>query len=472
MGGKAAMLLVLGFSLIFLVFGNNFNSLTTRAIKNEASYYNETMAHNIAIAGANMVANAVFMDKAWDDGYFKLPYQGGILNVYITNPSGYNSKVTICHKPGTRAEHTISAPPSIKDTLLNNGDYLGDCRGTSMDPNLVLIYAEGIFPDPDKCPPFITPDTSVVYVKLQPSSFAKYGNFYDRMHAIPATGDTFDGYFHVNNTMKTWGHPVFLDKVTSKGGLVMYNTKNPEFQKGYTSGIDVKRPWDTTNFRKLGLNGGAVIRDTTKSGKRVDVEMEFKSDGTVKYRYRIFDGSPTWTPYKIQPLSDLTSNGVIYIERGNLYVKGTVRGQATIVVTKNNKSGCGRIFQTDDLKYNTDPTKDPSSNDMLGLVAEGNIRLVYNDDTKHHDIITQASLFSKNGSVGPDNRLVSNDGYLASWKILGGIIAHDVRVTAHYNSVGPYEGYKFVHKFDRRFLTRVPPHFPHAKNYEVVSWYE
>ncbi len=34
MGGKAAMLLVLGFSLIFLVFGSNFNSLSTRSVDN------------------------------------------------------------------------------------------------------------------------------------------------------------------------------------------------------------------------------------------------------------------------------------------------------------------------------------------------------------------------------------------------------------------------------------------------------
>ncbi len=475
MGGKAAMLLVLGFSLIFLVFGNNFNSLTTRAVVNQSDYYNETMAHNLAVTGANLAANAVFMDKNWDDGYEDLAYQGGIINVYVTNPTaGTGSKVKVCHKPGTSAQHTISVASSAVSAHLAHGDYLGDCSGGGTSSNIqVVIYSEGIFPDPDNCPPDITPDTFSVYVELQPSNFAKYGNFYDAMNsAIPATGDTFDGPFHVNNTMRTWGSPVFLGKVTSKGGLVMYNTKNPEFHGGYQSGVDRPRPWDTTNYRSVAFSGGAVFRDTTGSGKRVDVEMEFKSNGKVKYRYRIFDGSATWTPYKTKNLSDVTSNGLIYIEKGNVYIKGTLKGKATVVVTKHGVSNCGNIYQVDDLKYKTDPRDNPNSTDMLGLVAEQDIRLVYNDDTKHDDIITMASMYAKNGTVGPDDALIHNDGYLAEWKILGGIIAKDVRVTAHYNYSGPYEGYKFVHDYDERFLTRVPPYFPHAKDYEVVSWFE
>jgi len=462
MGGKAAMLLVLGFSLIFLVFGQNFNSLSTRSVENFNDYYTKTMAHNIAVAGANFAANAVFMDKTWEDGYTNLSYQGGIINVYVTNPTGAHSKVKVCHKPGSSNSHTISIDPSSLPAHLAHGNYLGECSGSSSS-TMVTIYSEGIY----------NGDTSTAYVELEPSNFAKYGNFYDRMNnAIPATGDTFHGPFHVNSTMRTWGSPVFWGKVTSKGGLVMYNTKNPEFHGGYESGVDQPRPWDTTNFRTVANTDGFIFKDTTGSGKRTDVELEFKDNGKVKYRYKIFDGSATWTPYKEAELTDLTPNGLIYIEKGNLFVKGTLNGKATVVVTKNNVSNCGNIYQTDDIKYKTDPKQNPNSTDMLGLIAEQNIRLQYNNDTKHHDVITQASMYAMNGDIGPDNALVSNYGVLSSWRILGGLIAHDVRVTAHYNWVGPYEGYRFVHDYDERFLNTVPPYFPHTKNYEVVSWYE
>ena len=163
---------------------------------------------------------------------------------------------------------------------------------------------------------------------------------------------------------------------------------------------------------------------------------------------------------------------MIYIERGDVRIKGTLNGKATVVASKKGKSGCGNIYQIDDLQYKDDPTVIGTSDDILGLVAEENIRIEYNADTKHHDIITQASMFALNGSIGPDNQLISNDGVLTSWKILGGLIANTTRVTAHYSGSTPYEGYKFVHRFDQRFMRAVPPHFPHTKNFEVVSWYE
>lgn len=459
MGGKAAMLLVIGFSLIFMVFGNRFNNLSISSVDNNSEYYIHNMAHNIAVAGANLAANKVFIDKTWDTGYEDLPYQGGIVNVYVTNPTGSSSKVEICHGKGKHHRHTIRVNAHSVAAHLAHGDVLGNC-GSPLTADMVLIYSEGIFQG----------DTSSVYVELQPSTFAKYGNFYDKMaSAIPATGDIFQGPFHVNDKMRTWGSPEFFGKVTSKKGLQMYNTKDPIFHGGYESGVDVPRPFDTTGMRSAGSGGGIVIRDTTGANKKVDVEIEF--DGNkVEYRYMIDDGSSTWSSVKKVKLSDF--NGMIYAERANVYVKGEIDGRATVVSTKMGKSGCGNIYQTDDLTYKVDPIAKPSSDNMLGLVAEENIRLQYNAHTKGKDIITQASMFAFNGDIGPDDALVTNDHKLAEWQILGGVIAHDVRVTAHYNAVGPYEGYKFIHTYDERFLHSVPPFFPHTKNYEIVSWYE
>ena len=124
------------------------------------------------------------------------------------------------------------------------------------------------------------------------------------------------------------------------------------------------------------------------------------------------------------------------------------------------------------MEYNSNPKTDPNSKDVLGLVAEDNIRLQYNNETKHKDIVTQASMFALNGNIGPDNQLVGNDGKLASWKILGGLIANTTRVTAHYSGSVPYEGYRFVHSYDNRFMTYAPPFFPNTKSLEIVSWYE
>ena len=105
------------------------------------------------------------------------------------------------------------------------------------------------------------------------------------------------------------------------------------------------------------------------------------------------------------------------------------------------------------------------------MVAEDNIRIVNNANTIGQDVITQASMFAKNGNIGPDDGLV-NQPSLRSWRILGGLIAKTTRVTANYNATGPTNGLKFVHDYDDRFMTMVPPSFPHTRFYEIVSWYE
>ena len=83
MGGKAALLLVVGFSLTYLVIGQNFGSLSTRAVENLTNYYEETASHNIAVSGANMAAHEIFKDPTWTAGYNNLSFSGGNLNVTV-----------------------------------------------------------------------------------------------------------------------------------------------------------------------------------------------------------------------------------------------------------------------------------------------------------------------------------------------------------------------------------------------------
>lgn len=477
MGGKAAMFLVMGFSIIFLVFGNNFNNLSTRSVDNNSNYYINNMAHNIAVAGANIAANKVFMDKTWDDGFYHLPYQGGVINVYVTNPDGSTSggKITICHNYGKHNAHTISIGAPALPAHLAHGDHIGACGTTATD--MVVIYAEGIYPDPSKISAGEYSDTSSVYVELQPSTFAKYGNFYDKLSAIPATGDVFEGPFHVNDKMKTYGSPEFFGKVTSKKSLTMYGTKDPIFHGGYENGVDVPRPFDTTGMRVAGSTGGLVLRAPDGSGDEIDVEITLKDKKVeieiLGYDDDDYDDYEDGGPLVKETIKLEDINGMIYAEKANIYLKGTIDGAATIVASKKGKNGYGNIFQTDDIEYKDDITKKTDSDNMLGLVAEENFRIQYNSDTRHKDIETHASIFASNGDVGPDDKLRINDGKLASWNILGGVIAHDIRATAYYNWAGnPYKGYKYVHSYDARFLHTVPPFFPHTQNYEIVSWYE
>lgn len=83
MAGKASLLLVMGFSMILLVFGNRLNRLSTDTVDNFTNYYSENMTHNLAVSGANLAANKIFMNTNWDAGFKNLKMNGGTLDVRV-----------------------------------------------------------------------------------------------------------------------------------------------------------------------------------------------------------------------------------------------------------------------------------------------------------------------------------------------------------------------------------------------------
>ncbi|MDX9924590.1 MAG: hypothetical protein RBS48_07475 [Ignavibacteriaceae bacterium] len=463
MGGKAALLLVLGFSLIFLVVGHNFNRLTIRGMDNYSRYYIETIAYNIAVSGANLAANSIFMDKTWEAGFSNLSYQGGTLNVYVSNNAAGNpnGKVTICHIPpgNSSARHTMSIPAGAVAAHLAHGDFLGTCDANTNYQQLATIVSEGTFEGV----------TKTIIVELRPSNFAKFGNYYASISsAYPATGDTFDGPFHTNGKLTTMGSPVFLGKVSTRTGLTKSGTpKDPKFYGGYETGLDLPLVFDTTGMRS---KASKIFRDTTNSNKKVDVKLYFNSNSTVTFQQRV--GTGAWSASKTQNLSTFAPNGIIYVERGNVYTKGVVNGNITIAATKKGTSGAGGVYFEDDFTYASDPRTNPNSDDLAGIIAEETIRIQSNSNTLGKSITTMASMYCMNGTIGPEDGLV-NQNFLGNWNIFGGLIADDLRVTANYNNAGnPYKGLRFVHKYDERLLLKVPPYFPHTNNYEVVSWFE
>lgn len=470
MGGRAAMLLVLGFSVIFLTIGFNFNNLTNRSVENAMDYYNETQAYNLAVSGANLAANQIFLDKSWSKGYQNQKMGDGTINVYVSN--NYSStgsllksgKTIICHIPPGNPDkaHTLSIANSAVAAHLAHGDYLGKCKDDHYSDDIATIFSEGTYGGV----------TKVVVVKLRPSTFSKFGNYYSIMTAYPATGDTFAGPFHIEGSLTTYGQPVFLGKVTCKGGLIKKGSPpKPIFNAGIQEGVS--NPLEV-DFSGISAKADMVFKAPgliSKGSKGIDVRMYFSKDGKVTYSTRL-QGSSTWSAETTKALTEIAPNGIIYADKGNFFIKGTLNGKVTLYAAKNGKTGYGNIYFEDNMVYNDVPSKEsPNSDDMLGLVAEENIRIQYNSNTVGKDIFTHASMFAKNGNVGPEDGLVTQKA-LKSWKILGGITAKNTRVTATYSGSKPIRGLKFVHTFDERFYTAEPPAFPHTKNFEVVSWYE
>ncbi len=466
MGGKGAIFLVLGFSTIFLVFGHRFNSLSTETLDNITNYYAHTQAYNISVTAANIAASKLYFDSNWEPGstYRNVYFNGGEYSV-----TKYTATVgdTVLQIVTPETVYNISNPGRDR---------------------LQAIYVRAKYHINGKYPFGGSPENEIIdnetVIVLAPSSFAYYGNYYQTMSAFPATGDVFSGPFHVNGRLITYGSPTFTGRVTSKDGLTTRQTSGgtelPDFQDGYEGGVDVPPDFDTTGMRLGALTNGKIFKDTTGAGRRTRVNFEFLPNGNVKYRQKI--GSGSWSSYTTEPLANLAPNGTIFVERGIVKVKGTLNGKVTVVSSSKGDNNAGKIIQTDDLRYayRKDPIHYGNAPGILGLVAEKDITLQYNHNTKHQDIYTDAVMYAQKGKVGPDNGLMNNDGRLRDWKIFGSIAAKDVKATAYYSRqwidgryiFAPYKGYRFVQDYDNRVNLSPPPFYPTSDKFHVATWLE
>jgi hypothetical protein len=312
-----------------------------------------------------------------------------------------------------------------------------------------------------------------VIVLLEPKNFAQYGNFYNSMAAWAATGDTFSGPFHTNDYLKCYGDPVFLGYTTTKNGVKLYHkngTDHPEFHGGLQEGIFIPLEFDTSEIKQAAFNGGKIFYDTTGSNKKIDVKLQLLANGTVDYSVNI--DNKGWTPTLNTPLNSIAPNGVIYIEKGNLFIEGTLNGRLSVVASRKGDNGAGKIHITDDLRYSKNPLIDPTSTDMLGLIAENYAQVDFNPATGDLDL--HASIYSQKDGLIIEDYAKYPTAY--NMNIIGGVIGEKVRATAKYvwngSAYVPTNGYSYVHRFDERFNKTVPPFFPKTKYYKVVTWLE
>ena len=91
MAGKATFIVIIGFTLVFMVAIKNFGRISTDAVGNMVTYYTEMIAHNIAVSGANLASNQIFVDPTWTAGYSNKDFSGGIFNVSVQIVDAYKN---------------------------------------------------------------------------------------------------------------------------------------------------------------------------------------------------------------------------------------------------------------------------------------------------------------------------------------------------------------------------------------------
>jgi hypothetical protein len=434
MSGKAILLVMMGFSLLLMVAGNFWNGVGGRMTDNYVDYFNKTTSHNIAISGANMAANEVFLDPTWTDGYNGLDYQNGKLYVAV----------------------------QVLDAF----------------KNIRQIISVGIF----------NHDTSFVKVTLAPSKFSKFAYY-----SVSEGGniwwtkkDTVWGPFHTQGNLLAFQKPSFYGKASSKGKIEYYTNKKtdaPYFHGGYEQGVDLPMPSDgVTALVAPAQSGGLYFdgtqtqtttetrvdrrgrtRTTTTTIPMTDVYMQFQGDYLL---YRFTDsGAYTDTVY----LPTAAPNGLIVMDNGNIHMQGTISGAYTVGCT--GSSSKGTVYLDDDIVYQNNPKTDPTSTDMLGIVAE-NKCLITDNSANSNDININASIYVQDNGFGSENYASRPVG--GNINLMGGIIQDTRQAVGTFSgSTGQIiSGFNKQYRYDNRFLVASPPFFPGTGGYEIVSWYE
>lgn len=447
MVGKASLLLVMGFSLIFLVFGHNYNSVSNQSVDNYVEYYDQILAHSLAQSGANLGANALFTDNGWTDGYSDLEMNGGEINVSV---------------------EIVDASQNIRK-LVSIGTYNG-----------------------------IDDTTEVI---LSPSRFSKYAYYSeDEGSNIRWTAkDTIFGPFHTEDNLLADNHPVFGYKgySTTIGGKLYYvnsaSSDRPYFYGSFQDGSP----------DPLNLNGLQPLRDAAADdGLKItysSTTMPDKETWVEGGWYRVNRRHWEWIPghYEITPgvttvdtvyitfvndsvqikmgiakpattykTEEVAPNGVIYAEGMDIRIKGTVEGRFSVVSD-------GNIYIDDDITYTNDPRTNPNSTDILGILAQDEIRIADNNAT--NDIKIDAALYCQSGGFGAENYdSRSVDGNI---NLYGGITQKIRRAVGTYTtswggSITYTHGFNKRYRYDSRLMYMFPPYFPICGGFQIVSWKE
>jgi hypothetical protein len=314
MVGKATLFVVAGFSLIFLIVEYNMGNVSTRAVSNFTEYYLENYAHELAVSGANLAANEMFLKQTWTNGYTDLDYKGGKLNVKVEILDAFTD---------TRKITSVAEYQTVKQT---------------------------------------------VEVTLIPSRFSKYAYYStsEGGNIIWISKDTVWGPFHTQDWIRVNGTPVFYGKVTTLKGL-QKNSKSdkPQFLGGFESGIDVPIPNNSVTVMESAAGSGGY-----KFTGQDTVYLTFVSD-SIKVRYTYKGATTTLAA------NSISSNGVIFAENATVRIQGKVKGKFTVAVSGTSSKG-GDIYIDDDITYNSNPLTNPNSTDILGLVAKNDVIITQN----------------------------------------------------------------------------------------------
>jgi hypothetical protein len=435
--GKSAIIYVIGLSLIVGITLMNVNRSSTDSMATYTQYYGRTMAHNIALTGANIGTNYILFNVNYSTA-FSDSFAGGVFSVQYDSTAPMSKELFVQSAYNTGGE-------TIRDTIYARFQYIMFSRYgwfTELEQNGYRTPLGG------------------------PGPYSGYSDW-------KITGDSVFGYAHTNGRFNLDGRPYFDKKVTAGTAAVVGTLTGPgppAYNDGYQWGISIQR--DSANIGSLRSIANAGAPGTIASlmtGN--DVGLEFYSNGNVRIRVPWNTGN---TKDTVMAMTALTTSQVIGVKNADLHIKGTYSGQVTVAAfsgASGPSTNKGNVWVDGNVVANDNPRTNPNSTDMLGIVAE---RMAYitKDLTRNTSSILdiQAAIYCHNGELtAEDFWTIPKSGRVS---LFGGVTQKTAGSLGVFGSGGILNGYFYSIRHDPRFLAIGPPKFPFSRRYRLIAWWE
>jgi hypothetical protein len=424
--GKASIVYVIGLSVMLGYSLFNISATSTSSMDNYTAYYGRSMAHDIAITGANIGTQLLLRDLTYNTNLLNQSYAGGKFDLYVIKPGGDSAWIKVYSS--------------------------------------IVVSAETIY------------DTVIACLRF--TSFAKYGWFteaekngyvgcpYYGASDWKITGDSVFGYAHTNWHFNLGGAPFFNDKVTATTAPTLMSVNGvqaPIYKAGYQWGITVTRP--TTSMTRLSntASGGGKLFTNQ------DVGLTFLDD---KVNVRI---PPTTGTLRNDTLAitTLAPNGVIVVNNGDLRVKGRYSGAITVAALNDATAPTkGNVWiDGNGVTAKVDPMSNPGSTDMLGIVANKSVYISKDLTRTSSSVVTiQAAVYCQTGELtAQDFWTIPKSGRVV---LFGGVCQATAGSLGVFSSSGLINGMYYTVRHDTRYNFSAPPAYPISNKYELVSWWE
>lgn len=428
--GKSTVVYILGLLTLTSYALRNVNERSLGARSSSDAYYSRTLAHNRAVAGANLGVRAILSDSSISSTISR-SFAGGGFNVSFATSSNGDT---------VRVVSVASAWDPVSESILSD-TVIATARRSS--------FAQyGYFSENE------------VNGYLSPTSNTPSGGSMWKV-----TGDSIFGMAHTNGAWNLGGTPYFDNLVTAYAlpNTMLYGgVYAPVFHDGYRWGVTKSRPpSNLTRLEQAATTGSALFQDN-------DVALTFLSNGNVTIKFPASTGA---FRNETVPLSSVTSTGVIGVKNGDFRIKGTYQGQITIVALKGAGAYKGNIWIDGDIVANTNPLGNPSSPDMLGLVAQ---RMAYITKdlarTPASVLNIQAAIYTQDGVfAAEDYSTIPLSGRI---KLFGALAMGASTATGKIGGGTLTNGFLKTIATDPRYLTSAPPLFPRSGNFELFAWWE